>query len=128
MKYWRFARSLSHLQSVDSSTLSTDLEKSLELNKKEFDNVTEFLTEQIIQCDQHLTVSRELKKVFQLANHAYDIPQQVSMVLQAFGVTKAEILSLDNKIYYMKGIHSNSYEGIKILKQSLDIFSRSGML
>ena len=99
-------------------------EKVLELNKNEFDNVTEFLDLQIAQCEQKLDSTRQLKKDFQFKNKAYNISQQVSMVLQAFGTTKAEILSLDNKIYYLESIHSKDYNGISTLKQKKRAFEQ----
>lgn len=92
-------------------------EKAMELNQEEYKKITAFFLSKINHCNSKLGSARKELNVFQLANHAYDIPQQVSMVLQAGATIKAEILSLENKIIYIKSIHSNNYDEIPVLKQ-----------
>lgn len=96
--------------------------KAIELNRSEFNNVSNFLVKQINNCNSILDSVRVEKKQFQMEHHAYDISQQVSMVLRAFGTTKAEILALENRIQYLKKIHANDFSGITILKQKKAAF------
>jgi len=99
-------------------------EKATELNGQEYAKITTFLNEKIKECNAKLDSARKKLNEFQIANHAYDIPQQVSMVLQAFSITKAEILSLDNQILYLKSIHSKDYSGIKVLEQKKTAYEK----
>lgn len=97
-------------------------EKAVALNKSEYEKITDFLIQKINQSNVTLESARKELNKFQVANHAYDIPRQVSMVLQAYSITKAEMLSLENKIIYLKSIHATDYDGIKILLQKKAAF------
>jgi uncharacterized protein involved in exopolysaccharide biosynthesis len=100
------------------------LEKKIrEINSSEHQAVIDFLTGQIAVCDEKLAAARERKKQFQLANHAYQIPQQVGMVLQAIGSQKAEILALESQKEYMMSTHAADYEGLQTLNQKIRVLN-----
>jgi uncharacterized protein involved in exopolysaccharide biosynthesis len=90
-----------------------------ELNTGEHQAVIDFLSARMALCDKYLEDARFRKKEFQLANHAYHVPQQVSMVLQAIGSQKAEMLALESEKEYILATRASDYEGITSINQKI---------
>jgi len=94
-------------------------EKVKMLNRQEHNEQIAFLKKQQKICEEKLAQARERKKEFQLANHAYHVPQQVAMVLQAIGSQKAELLVLESQKEYLRKTHSADYDGLKVINQKI---------
>jgi len=109
------------LVAADMANYTFDMleQKIREINSREHESVITFLEKQILICDEKLAAARERKKQFQLANHAYQVPQQVSMVLQAIAAQKAEVLALESQKMYMQSIHDAGYDGLKVINQKI---------
>jgi uncharacterized protein involved in exopolysaccharide biosynthesis len=90
-----------------------------ELNSSEHQAVIDFLDRRMALCNEKLADARKRKKEFQLANHAYHVPQQVGMVLQAIGTQKAEVLALESQKEYMTATRTQDYEGLKTIEQKI---------
>ncbi|MBD3392385.1 MAG: hypothetical protein GF418_09970 [Chitinivibrionales bacterium] len=94
-------------------------DKVAELNRVESDEQIRYLEEQIANCDRWLAEAREQKKRFQLENHAYHVPEQIKMVLQAIGQQKAQMLALESQREYLRKAHSADYDGIKAIDSKI---------
>lgn len=91
-------------------------EKVMQLNNIEYSSVMEFMGRQIEECKNKLDTVRSLKKQFQLENHIYSIPEQLSMVIQSYAMSKSELLAIEKEISYLNSVHSYDYSKIKQLK------------
>lgn len=91
-------------------------EKVTELNSIEYSNVMQFMDDQVEECKTKLDSARIIKKQFQLDNHVYSIPEQLSMVIQSYAMAKSEFLAIEKEISYLRRIHSNDYSKIKQLQ------------
>lgn len=97
--------------------LYTLLEKKvISLNNKEYSNVMDFMSVQIEDCKSKLDTARILKKEFQKNQHIYSIPEQLSMVIQSYALSKSEILAIEKELSFLKNVHSQDYSKIKQLK------------
>jgi tyrosine-protein kinase Etk/Wzc len=96
-------------------------QKVIELNRKENADIQRFVEEQVGSCEEKLVGVRAALKEFRKTNHVYEIPQQVTMVLQAIGTQRAELLSLENEKAFLRTTHAESYNGIAILNQRMSI-------
>ncbi|MBN1979960.1 MAG: hypothetical protein JW795_00400, partial [Chitinivibrionales bacterium] len=92
------------------------LNKIKVLNNSEYDVLCNFLVKQTSECDSLLNINRNALKEFQLANHIYNIPQQISLVLQNLSATKAQLMAVENEMNYLKRISTSDYSGILSLQ------------
>jgi len=110
----------------DMANYAFDLleQKVRELNTDENSQMMAFLEDQITECDQVLDESRSKMKAFQIANHAYQVPEQVRMVLQVVGEQKAQMMALEGQKQYLLKTHSADYDGIKVLNERIAALGR----
>ena len=80
-----------------------------------------FLENELEECEDSLSIYRELLKTFQKENHIYDIKLQTKLVIEAIGSLKAQQISLENQLTYNRHEYGNSNSQTKATARQLAI-------
>jgi capsule polysaccharide export protein KpsE/RkpR len=119
-----FDRNAQRTADMANAAFSLLKKKTTELNRQEYADIVLFLESQLAVCGQHLERSRQALNNFQIANHIYQIPEQVAIVMQAISVQKALLLSLENTKGYLEKTRSHDYGGITEINHKLAIINQ----
>lgn len=98
-------------------------EKGKTLNQANLQASKSFYLEQIRECDSILDCHRKKLKDFQLEHKIYNIPDQVSMTMQAVAGAKAELILLQRKKAYVQKMNSSEYSELRSINDKISILN-----
>lgn len=99
-------------------------QKTIELQRKDYQQTIDFLMSRINEYDLMLTEYRKQLKEFQLKHKVYDISNQVNMAMQNIGNLQAELNILKTNKAFFKTMNSDNYAEIKVINNKMSILQK----